>query len=152
MDDRALTDLEWFDKTSFVSEEEKPTNYLRRNTVNKNVQPMEAATNVTNNPMDDPTVAEFKWLDGPNVVIHHRRIAVVASFPTSFGTFTCATNSTTGSPYQDCINTIAAFCQTSSPLFSIWSECHNKVLTVSLEEGCRRRVADGDEEAADVEA
>ena len=56
--------------------------------------------------------------------------AVVASFPTSFGTFTCATNSTTGSPYQDCINTIAAFCQTSSPLFSIWSECHNKVLTV----------------------
>jgi len=130
LDDRALTDLEWFDKTSFVSEEEKPTNYLRRNTVNKNVQPMEAATNVTNNPMDDPTVAEFKWLDGPNVVIHHRRIAVVASFPTSFGTFTCATNSTNGSPYQDCINTIAAFCQTSSPLFSIWSECHNKVLTV----------------------
>ena len=56
--------------------------------------------------------------------------AVVASFPTSFGTFTCATNSTTGSPYQDCINTIAAFCQTSSPLFSNWSECHNKVLTV----------------------
>jgi len=59
-----------------------------------------------------------------------KKRAVVASFPTSFGTFTCATNSTTGSPYQDCINTIAAFCQTSSPLFSIWSECHNKVLTV----------------------
>jgi len=56
--------------------------------------------------------------------------AVVALFPTSFGTFTCATDSSTGSPYQDCINTIAAFCQTSSPLFYGWSECHNKVLTV----------------------
>jgi hypothetical protein len=80
--------------------------------------------------MDDPTLADFKWLDGPDdVVIHpHRRIAVIASFPTSFGTFTCNTNSTTGSPYQDCINTIAAFCQRGSALFSIWSECHNKVL------------------------
>jgi hypothetical protein len=81
--------------------------------------------------MDDPTLADFKWLDGPDVVIHpHRRIAVVASFATSFGTFTCNTNSTTGSPYQDCINTIAAFCQTSSALFSTWRECHWRVETV----------------------
>jgi len=113
-------------------EEEKSTSYLRSNTVSKEVQPKEAPIKITNDPMDDPTLADFKWLDGPDdVVIHpHRRIAVVASFPTSFGTFTCETNSTTGSPFQDCINTIAAFCRTSSPLFSIWSECHNKVLTV----------------------
>lgn len=113
-------------------EEEKSTSYLRSNTVSKEVQPKEAPIKITNDPMDDPTLADFKWLDGPDdVVIHpHRRIGVVASFPTSFGTFTCEVDSTTGSPYQDCINTIAAFCQTSSALFSIWSECHERVLTV----------------------
>lgn len=90
-------------------EEEKSTSYLRSNTVSKEVQPKEAPIKITNDPMDDPTLADFKWLDGPDdVVIHpHRRIGVVASFPTSFGTFTCEVDSTTGSPYQDCINTIA---------------------------------------------
>jgi hypothetical protein len=55
---------------------------------------------------------------------------IAATFATDYGTFTCSTNSTTGSPYQDCINTIAAFCQDKSPLFSGWSNCHSKVLTV----------------------
>jgi len=58
---------------------------------------------------------------------------LVASFPTSYGTFTCSTHSMTGSPYQDCINTIAAFCQETSPLFSGWSNCHSKILTMRNE-------------------
>jgi hypothetical protein len=55
---------------------------------------------------------------------------IAAAFSTDYGTFTCSTNSTTGSPYQDCINTIAAFCQDTSLLFSGWSNCHDKVLAV----------------------
>jgi hypothetical protein len=42
---------------------------------------------------------------------------VMASFATSFGTFTCSVNPVDKRPYQNCINTIAAYCQTSSPLF-----------------------------------
>jgi len=74
-----------------------------------------------------PILATFPP-DGSANVLKKRLIA--ASFPTSFGTFTCSTNSTTGSPYQDCINTIAAFCQETSSLFSGWSNCHSKILTI----------------------
>ena len=57
-----------------------------------------------------------------------RELAVVASFPTDFGTFTCQVEPISMRPYKTCVNTIAAFCQTSSPLFSTWAECHNKSL------------------------
>jgi hypothetical protein len=59
-----------------------------------------------------------------------RELYVISSFATSFGTFTCRTDVSTGRPYQDCINTIAAFCQTTGPLFSVWSECHKQIFTV----------------------
>jgi len=77
-----------------------------------------------------PILATFPT-DGSAIVLKKR--LMVASFPTSFGTFTCSINSTTGSPYQDCINTIAAFCQETSSLFSDWSNCHSKILTMRNE-------------------
>ena len=58
---------------------------------------------------------------------------IAATFPSASGTFSCSVDPTTLSPYQDCINTIAAFCYTASPIFSSWSDCQSKIRTIRPE-------------------
>ena len=56
--------------------------------------------------------------------------APVLSYIRSGFLFTCNTNTTTLRPYQDCINLIGAYCLTTTSVFSSWSDCHSKILSV----------------------
>ncbi len=44
--------------------------------------------------------------------------------------FFCSRNDNTLSPFQDCMNLIGVYCQTTSPLFRGWTDCHIKVEAV----------------------
>ena len=59
-----------------------------------------------------------------------KKRAPVLSYTKSGFLFTCNTNTTTLRPYQDCINLIGAYCLTTTPVFSSWSDCHSKIRSV----------------------
>ena len=59
-----------------------------------------------------------------------KKRAPVLSYIRSGFLFTCNTNTTTLRPYQDCINLIGAYCLTTTSVFSSWSDCHSKILSV----------------------
>jgi hypothetical protein len=64
-----------------------------------------------------------------NIMTVTKRAPVLSLTKSGF-LFTCNTNTTTLRPYQDCINLIGAYCLTTTPIFSSWSDCHSKVLSV----------------------
>lgn len=81
-------------------------------------------------PIQSPNQTGRPEYKTPSFIARITKRLVAVSFPTAYGTFSCSTEPSTKRPFQDCINLIAAYCQTTSPLFSTWSNCQSRVLSV----------------------
>lgn len=93
-----------------------------------------------------PTSGYQKTSASSNTMLSAQQKTMASSNPppyeSRYGTFYCNVDKATLSPFQNCINVIAAFCYTESPIFSSWSDCHAKVLEIKsfLNTGWKRYI------------
>jgi hypothetical protein len=75
------------------------------------------------------SVKDLTCLAGTTPTILQKRLTRL-SYSSPYGYFTCSRNETTLSPFQDCLNLVSVYCQSTSPLFSNWNDCHSRVNVV----------------------